>query len=292
MNIDTGHDVVTAELTDAGILVATLNRPSSRNSLILESWLALDAALDYVTAAGDVRCVVLTSVGAYFSSGGDLKTAPRVGNGAMAAIGRLEVAHGVITRLRSLPVPVFCAVEGGAVGLGWSLALACDLVVAARGARFSCPFVRRGVVPDGGASWFLSQRVGRIRAAALVLLGTELTAVEAHECGLISHLADDGASLAVAMELAGKLAESPSRAVELTKRLLHSAEDSDFVHFLALELATGVITQGRPEAAAARAAFAARSTATASGPTASPPGAMAGLDTAAVATEFQFGDSK
>jgi enoyl-CoA hydratase/carnithine racemase len=270
MNVDTGYDALTAELTDTGILVATLNRPSTRNSLVLESWLALDAALDRVNPAAEVRCVVLTSTGKYFSSGGDLKTTPRVGRDAVAAVGRLQAAHGVITRLRSLPVPVVCAVEGGAVGLGWSLVLACDLVIAGRGARFSSPFVQRGVVPDGGASWFLSHRMGRIRAASLLLLGTELTAVEAHESGLVSHLTDDGASLDIAMGLAGKLAESPSHAVELTKRLLHNAEESDFAHFLALELATGVITQERPEAAEARMAFVARDAATSRTPMSSP----------------------
>lgn len=262
MNVDTGYDAVTAELTDAGILILTLNRPATRNSLVLESWLALNAALDRVTPAADVRCVVLSSAGRYFSSGGDLKSTPRVGADAVAAVGRLQAAHGVITRLRSLPVPVVCAVEGGAVGLGWSLALACDLVVAARGARFASPFVQRGVIPDGGATWFLSHRMGRVRAASLLFLGTELTAAEAHESGLVSHLADDGSSLDVAMGLAGKLAISPPHTVELTKRLLHNAEESDFLHFLALELATGVITQERPEAAAARASFIAPGAAT------------------------------
>lgn len=255
MNVDTGNDTVNAELTNAGILVVTLNRPASRNSLILESWAGMNMALDRVNPAADVRCVVLSAVGNYFCSGGDLKSTPRVGADAVSAIGRLQAAQGVIARLRSLPVPVLCAVEGGAIGMGWSLVLACDLVVAARGARFSAPFVRRGVVPDGGASWFLSHRTGRIRAASMLLLGTELTAAEAHQSGLVSHLADDGTSLDVALELAGRLAASPPHAVELTKRLLHNAEESEFLHFLALELVTGVITQQHPDAAAARTAF-------------------------------------
>jgi enoyl-CoA hydratase/carnithine racemase len=208
-----------------------------------------------------------------------------VGADAVAAVGRLQAAHGVISRLRSLPIPVVAAVEGGAVGLGWSLTLACDLVVAARGARFVAPFVRRGVVPDGGAAWFLSHRMGRIRAASLLFLGTELTATQAHESGLVSHLADDGATRDVALELASKLAASPSHAVELTKRLLHNAEESDFSHFLALELATGVITQQRPEAGAARAAFLAPDGATSlAGPAPTGP--------AAVPTAFPEGETQ
>jgi enoyl-CoA hydratase/carnithine racemase len=246
--------VVMASRPVPSVLLLTLNRPGSRNSLVLESWIALETALGGATP-DHTRCVVLTGAGGYFSSGGDLKSTPHAGVGATAVVGRLEHAHRVIAAIRGLPVPVIAAVEGGAAGLGWSLTLACDLVVAADGASFAAPFVERGVVPDGGAAWFLSHRLGRVRTASLLLGGERLAARDAHTLGLVTEIAPAGTCVARAISIARSFEGSNAQALELTKRLMRSAEELALDEYLALELAFAALTQSTGEAANAREAF-------------------------------------
>ncbi len=255
MNETTGAEAaVLATYPDPRILLLTLNRPRTRNSLVVETWLELDARLAGVTPDG-TRCVVLTGTDGYFSSGGDLKSTPRAGTGATAVVGRLEYAHCVIRRLRALPVPVVAAVEGGAVGLGWSLALACDLLVAAEDATFAAPFVARGIVPDAGAAWFLTRRLGRTRAAALLLAGEPLSAAEAVRCGVATEVVPRGRCVARALEIARGIAGSSAHAIELTRRLLRGAEELGLDDYLALELVSAALTQTGADSAAARVAF-------------------------------------
>ncbi|WP_396927750.1 enoyl-CoA hydratase/isomerase family protein [Mycolicibacterium sp.] len=234
-----------------GIAVITLNRPAQRNSLRYESWTELSEAL----TSCDARAIVLTGADGFFSAGGDLKTGPAHGTGPLSPAGRVEHAQHVMEQLRAVAVPTIAAVEGAAVGLGWSLALACDLVVAARNAFFSAPFVARAVVPDGGLAWRLTQQLGRQRASSLLLRGNRLSAERAHECGLVTDLAEPGAAVGTAMDIAAELAESDSGAVELTKRLINSAEAAQLASFLPLELAIATVAQQRSAAAAGRAQF-------------------------------------
>lgn len=129
-----------------GVAVLTLNRPGARNSLGWQTWHQLGEAIDEVAADDNCRAVVLTGAGGTFSAGGDVKTSPARGAGLGAPAARLLVGQRVLDTLLKLPKPVLAAVEGPAVGAGWSLALACDLVVAARDAVFAAPFVARGLV--------------------------------------------------------------------------------------------------------------------------------------------------
>lgn len=161
----------------------------------------------------------------------------------------------------ALPIPVIAAIEGGAFGIGWSLALACDVIVAADNARFGAPFVDFGLTPDGGAAWFLAQRVGRHKAADLMFSGRTIAAEEALALGLASRLSKPGAALADALALADNLGKGNRHAVELTKRLLHHGESGDLASVHALELAYCALLQGGEELARARAAFAAASAA-------------------------------
>ena len=234
-----------------GIAVITLNRPAQRNSLRYESWTELSEA---VTAC-DARAIVLTGADGFFSAGGDLKTGPAHGTGPLSPAGRVEHAQHVMEQLRAVAVPTIAAVEGAAVGLGWSLALACDLVVAARNAFFSAPFVARAVVPDGGLAWRLTQQLGRQRAASLLLRGNRLSAERAHEWGLVTDLTEPGAAVGTAMDIAVELVEADSGAVELTKRLINSAEAAQLASFHPLELAIATVAQQRSAAAAGRAEF-------------------------------------
>lgn len=236
------------------VRVVTLNRPAQRNALRYESWTQLAAALGAVVEIG-ARAVVLTGAGGFFSAGGDLKTGPAHGTGPLGPAGRVEHAQRIMEQLKSLPVPSIAAVEGGAVGLGWSLALACDVVVAASDAFFAAPFVARAVVPDGGLAWRLTQQVGRHRAARLLLRGARLTASDALAVGLVTDLAEPGSALAQAVDIGTELSEADAGAVEMTKRLIHSAESAQLAAFHPLELAMATVAQQRSAAAQQRAAF-------------------------------------
>ncbi|MBI2702052.1 MAG: enoyl-CoA hydratase/isomerase family protein [Mycobacterium sp.] len=237
-----------------GIAVALLNRPHQRNAFRYESWTALAAVLDDVVAAGS-RGLVLAGADGFFCAGGDLKSGPAYGSGPLAPAGRVEHAQRVLEQLRALPVPTIAAIEGAAVGLGWSLALSCDLVVCAEDAFFAAPFVARAVVPDGGLAWRLTQQLGRHRASSLLLRGSRLSAVDAERMGLVTEVVEPGAAVARALATAGELAQADPGAVEMTKRLINSAESAQLAAFQPLELALATVAQQRSGAAQGRAAF-------------------------------------
>lgn len=246
---------VQVQFVEGGVAIVRLNRPAKRNSMVWESWTSLRDELLAIRDEQQVGAVVLAGVGGFFSAGGDLKSTPARGSGPLSPVARLELAHGVLSLIRSLPIPVVAAVEGGAVGIGWSLVLACDLVVAADDAFFSAPFVARGVIPDGGAAWFLVERLGRLRATELALLGARLPAAEARVMALVNELCPAGSAEQVAVGLATSIASSDRSAVELSKRLLAGAEGRSFESFLPLELAMATVSQLGGAAARARLDF-------------------------------------
>jgi enoyl-CoA hydratase/carnithine racemase len=238
----------------AGIALVMLNRPAQRNALRYESWTELSATLAASVNDG-ARGIVLAGAGGFFSAGGDLKTGPAHGTGPMAPAGRVEHAQRVMEQLKAVPVPTIAAVEGAAVGLGWSLALSCDLVVAASDAFFSAPFVARAVVPDGGLAWRLSQQLGRHRAASFLLRGSRLGAVDAQQVGLVTDVVDPGTAVNHAVGIGSELGIADAGAIEMTKRLINSAEAAQLAAFHPLELAIATVAQQRSAAAAGRADF-------------------------------------
>lgn len=229
-----------------------LNRAAQRNALRYESWTELSEHLAVLAEDPDVRGVVVAGAGGFFSAGGDLKTGPAHGAGPLGPAGRVEHAQRVMEQLKAVPVPTVAAVEGAAVGLGWSLALACDLVVAASDAFFSAPFVARAVVPDGGLAWRLTHQLGRQRASALLLRGSRLAAPDAAQAGLVTELAEPGSAVEVALALLDELASADAGAVEMTKRLISSVEAAQLAAFHPLELAMATVAQQRSASAAAR----------------------------------------
>ncbi|OBH96910.1 enoyl-CoA hydratase/isomerase family protein [Mycobacterium sp. E2733] len=237
-----------------GIAVVFLDRPRQRNALCYESWTALSIALGGIVAYGD-RGVILAGADGFFSAGGDLKTGPAHGSGPLGPAGRVEHAQRVMEQLKAVPVPTIAAVEGAAVGLGWSLALSCDFIVCASDAFFAAPFVARAVVPDGGLAWRLTQQLGRNRAASLLLRGTRLPAAEAERLGLVTEIVGPGSAVDRALSIAHELAEADAGAVEMTKRLINSAENSQLAAFYPLELAMATVAQQRGAAAENRTAF-------------------------------------
>jgi 2-(1,2-epoxy-1,2-dihydrophenyl)acetyl-CoA isomerase len=248
-----------ALLVDAqeeGIWRLTLNRPRSKNAVSFEMWAGFAAFLDRIEADTPPRAVILQGADSFFSIGGDVKAPPARGEGALAPAARLEQGQRVINRLRALPSPVIAAVEGGAFGIGLSLALSCDIVFASETAIFGAPFIDFGVVPDGGAAWYLTKRLGRARAAELIFSGRTIQAAEALSLGLVSRLAPAGQVADAALEFARNMGHGNRLAAELTKRLLHAAETADLSDVHALELAYCAACQTGPEMENARRYFA------------------------------------
>jgi 2-(1,2-epoxy-1,2-dihydrophenyl)acetyl-CoA isomerase len=211
----------------------TLNRPERLNALTVEMAAALNAALDEAEADKTCRALLLTGAGRGFCAGQDLIAIVDVSPADLGNL--LEHYHPLILRLRALPIPVVCAVNGVAAGAGANLALACDIVLAARSASFVQAFARIGLIPDCGGTWFLPRLVGSARARALAMLAEPLPAETAAEWGLIWRMVEDEALADEAQALAARLAWQASKALALTKRALDASGSNALDHQLDLE---------------------------------------------------------
>jgi len=201
-----------------------LNRPHALNAWNAQFGDDLLRALGDLGADEQVRAVVLTGAGRAFSSGADLKDI----SGETTPDGRPDVYktlteryHPIMHAVRTMPKPVIAAVNGPAVGIGCSLALCCDLILAAESAYFLLAFVNIGLVPDGGSSLFLPTRIGMARATELSMLGERLPAAKALEWGLINRVVPDAELRDEAGALVAKLAAGPTRSYAGTKRQLN-----------------------------------------------------------------------
>ncbi|SCW47476.1 Enoyl-CoA hydratase/carnithine racemase [Sphingobium faniae] len=249
------------ELRGNDIAVVTFNRPRYRNTVSFSMWEQFSAALDRLENTTPVRMLILCGAEGYFGNGGDVKVPPARGNGALALVSRLEMGQRIIRRLHSLPIPTIAAVEGGAFGISWSIAMACDMIFAADNARFGAPFIDFGVVPDGGSAWFLTRQLGRARAAEILFSGRTVSAAEALSLGLVSRIVQQGAAVAEAEAMGATMGQGNRQTIEMSKRLLAAAETGDLTSTHALELAYGHMCQAGDEAMKAREAFKARSAA-------------------------------
>lgn len=204
----------------AGWHKLVLNRPDKLNAVNEAMLIALLHALDAAEADTSCRAVLLTGNGRGFCSGQELSASVMPGPDGPPDLQRLAASyhHRVVQRIRALPVPVVCAVNGIAAGAGASFALACDIVLAARSAQFILAFVRIGLVPDSGASFFLPRLIGEARARALAMLGEPIGAAQAEAWGMIWKCVEDDALTAEAAALAARLAAGPSGALALIKR--------------------------------------------------------------------------
>jgi 2-(1,2-epoxy-1,2-dihydrophenyl)acetyl-CoA isomerase len=200
-----------------------LNRPDRMNAWNNQFSLDLLAAIREVTEDPGVRAVLITGAGRAFSSGADLKEAAEQADGGPFDVYRIltERYHPLITGIRRMPKPVIAAVNGPAAGIGLSLALACDLVVAAESAYFSLAFVNIGLVPDGGSSLFVPSRVGFARAAELAMLGERLDARRALDWGLINRVWPDEEFGEESGKLLDRLASGATKSYAGTKRQLN-----------------------------------------------------------------------
>ncbi|HXS43251.1 MAG TPA: crotonase/enoyl-CoA hydratase family protein [Solirubrobacteraceae bacterium] len=212
------HEPVLTERRD-GVLLITLNRPEARNAVDLALAEGVAAALDELDAGGDLAVGVITGAGAGFCAGMDLKAfvtgeRPWVGDRGFAGIVQ-----------RGSRKPLIAAIEGFAVAGGLEVALACDLIVAARGAKLGIPEVKRSLVAAGGALMRLPRRVPYGIAMELALTGDTITAERAYELGLVNRLAERGGAVDAALELAATIAANGPLALDATKAILQQQFD-------------------------------------------------------------------
>jgi 2-(1,2-epoxy-1,2-dihydrophenyl)acetyl-CoA isomerase len=209
----------------AGVATIELNRPQALNAWNKQFGLDLLAAMDHVAAEDSVRAVVIVGAGRAFSSGADLKDigVDLTPDGRPDLYKTLtERYHPIMQAIRELPKPVVACVNGPAVGIGCSLALCCDLVLAAQSAYFLLAFVNIGLVPDGGSSLFVPTRVGMARATEMAMLGERIPAEQALQWGLVNRVLPDERLREEAAALAGRLASGPTRSYAGTKRQLNN----------------------------------------------------------------------
>ena len=224
----------------SGVATVTLNRPDKLNSLMGAMMLELYSALGAAAQDEAVRAVVLTGAGRAFCAGQDLADpamSPKPGSNAPADIGDVvETFYSpLIRRLRALPKPVVCAVNGVAAGAGANIALACDIVIAVQTASFIQPFCKLGLVPDAGGTWLLPQLVGRARAVGLALLGDKLSAEQAAQWGLIWKCVAAADFEAEVSSIAKSLAAGPTLGYLRTREAIDHAATSTLDSQLDLE---------------------------------------------------------
>ena len=208
------------------VAIATLNRPHALNSFTRQMHRDLGAAMERVEASPATRALVITGAGRGFCAGADLSEfdfAPGPDLVERANPGPVidQAFNPTVRRLQALRVPTIAAVNGVAAGAGASLAMTCDIAIAAPGASFIQAFSKIGLIPDAGGSWFLVERLGLARAMALAMTGDKLPAAQAREWGMIWDVADD--PLAAALVMAEKLAVMPTQALVATRQLLRDA---------------------------------------------------------------------
>jgi 2-(1,2-epoxy-1,2-dihydrophenyl)acetyl-CoA isomerase len=214
-----------------------LDRPESMNAVNLELGSDLLAALTEAAEDDTVRAVLLTGNGRAFSSGADLRSGfePNESGHPNVQKALMERFHPIIVALRQMPKPAIAAVNGAAAGIGCSFALACDLVVAAESSYFLLAFVNIGLVPDGGSSFLIPERIGFARAAEMAMLGERLPARQAFEWGLINRVVSDETLMSEAEALADRLASGPTRSYAGAKRQLNAWQFARIEDQLALE---------------------------------------------------------
>jgi 2-(1,2-epoxy-1,2-dihydrophenyl)acetyl-CoA isomerase len=220
----------------ASYRVVTLNRPQRLNAFTEEMHVALRAALDDAEADPGCRALMLTGAGRAFCSGQDLSDR-MPGSGPRRDLGQSldRFYNPLVRKLHALRFPVVAAVNGVAAGAGANVALHCDIVLAARSAKFIQAFAKLGVVPDAGGTWLLPRLVGAARARGLALLAEPLSAETAQAWGLIWKAVDDDRLVAEAEQICAQLAAGPTIGLGLIKRALDAAERNDLDRQLDLE---------------------------------------------------------
>jgi 2-(1,2-epoxy-1,2-dihydrophenyl)acetyl-CoA isomerase len=222
---------------DAGVLTVTLNRPEKLNAFVPEMHKLLREAIDRARDEAEVRAVVLTGAGRAFCAGQDLSQR-NVSPGAAPidlAVSLGSNYNPLVRHLRELPKPVLCALNGTAAGAGANIALACDVVFAARSASLIQSFSRIGLVPDSGGTYFLPRLAGTARAMGLALFGEKLSAEDAERMGLVWKVLDDEKLMPEVTRIARELAAGPTKGYGLIKKALYASAGNSLDAQLDLE---------------------------------------------------------
>ncbi|GAB2730315.1 enoyl-CoA hydratase [Melaminivora jejuensis] len=241
---------------DGAVLILSNNNPAARNALTPGFYQGMTEALHAAGADSSVGAVVLTGEGGHFCAGGDLRQLATRRELPMAARRqKLEGLHDLIRTLRDCPKPVIVAVEGAAAGAGLSLALAGDMLVAARNAVFAVAYVKVGLTPDGGATALLAEHLSRQLLTELCLTGQPVSGERLHQLGVVNRLAEPGQALQQALELAQQIARGPELAMGRIKHLCRMAPRNTLEQQLELEALYMPLSQGTEESREGIAAF-------------------------------------
>ncbi|MDC4847325.1 2-(1,2-epoxy-1,2-dihydrophenyl)acetyl-CoA isomerase PaaG [Acinetobacter baumannii] len=229
------QNIIAEEKNGVGYL--TFNRPKALNSFNVEMHREVAEVLNQWTKNPDVRCVVISGEGRGFCAGQDLGDRVVDPNAEAPDLGySIETYYNpLIKTIVNMPKPVICAVNGVAAGAGANIALACDLVIAAKSANFVQAFCRLGLVPDSAGTWFLPRAVGHARAMGLALLGDKLPAETAKEWGMIWDVVEDAELKTKVTELAERLAKQPTFGLSLIKKAIHQSSNNTFDEQMLLE---------------------------------------------------------
>ena len=208
-----------------GTLILTLSNPGARNALHPDMYAAAIETLSTAERDDTVQVVVLTGADHFFCAGGNLnRLLESRAKPKSEQADSIDNLHRWIEALRDCPKPVIAAVDGAAAGAGFSLALACDLIVAGSSAKFVMAYVKVGLTPDGGGSWFLGQALPRQLATEMILEGKPVLAPRLHQLGLVNRIVADGTALDAALAWADELAQLSPNAVERIKTLITEAQ--------------------------------------------------------------------
>jgi 2-(1,2-epoxy-1,2-dihydrophenyl)acetyl-CoA isomerase len=234
---DASSPPVLLEKLEAGVLTLTLNRPERLNALNIALVEALKAAVGRAAAEPRCRAVLITGAGRGFCAGADLSTRAFAPGEARPDLGQsLEKGiNPLIRAIRGLPKPVVCAVNGPAAGAGANIALACDIVLAAKSAKFLQAFARIGLIPDAGGTFHLPRLVGDARARALMMLADPIGAEQAEAWGMIYRAVDDEDLIGEARTITERLAAGPTHTLGLIKRALAASPGASLDTQLDLE---------------------------------------------------------
>ncbi|EHU1428961.1 2-(1,2-epoxy-1,2-dihydrophenyl)acetyl-CoA isomerase [Acinetobacter baumannii] len=229
------QNIIAEEKNGVGYL--TFNRPKALNSFNVDMHREVVEVLNLWTKNPDVRCVVISGEGRGFCAGQDLGDRVVDPNAEAPDLGySIETYYNpLIKTIVNMPKPVICAVNGVAAGAGANIALACDLVIAAKSANFVQAFCRLGLVPDSAGTWFLPRAVGHARAMGLALLGDKLPAETAKEWGMIWDVVEDAELKTKVTELAERLAKQPTFGLSLIKKAIHQSSNNTFDEQMLLE---------------------------------------------------------
>lgn len=233
---DGAFETILFSVTD-GVAELTLNRPDKLNAFCLPMHAELRAAISRVESEDAIRCLLITGAGRGFCSGQDLSERRMSDPAQRVDLGESlrERFNPLITRIVTLPKPVVCAVNGAAAGAGMSLALAGDIVLAGRAAKFLQAFARIGLVPDAGSTYMLPRLVGQARAMGLAMLAEPIDGATAADWGLVWKVLDDDALMPEARALAARLAKAPPVSVAGIKQAIRASAGNDLATQLDLE---------------------------------------------------------